>query len=321
MTIFHPDLQSTARFIPRFSFTPRLVGFINFMARMRGVPKPPVLDDVLVEDVFLRGQQASPPIRVRVYRPRQARERVPAMLWFHGGGFVFGAPEFDQVNSIAAVRELGILVAAVDYRLAPAHPFPAPMDDAYTALKWLHSSADALGVAQGRYAVAGSSAGGGLAAGLVLMAHDRGEVPVAFQLLLYPMLDDRTVLRTDIDASNLRMWDTNSNRYGWASYLGREPGGADVSAYAAPARRAELAGLPPAWIGTGGFDLFHDENLDYAQRLRAAGVSCELRVVERAYHGFDSISRNAKVSQGFRSSYIEALRRALFTGPPGPTPP
>src|SRR5580698_1031488 len=138
MTIFHPDLHPVARFIPRFSFTPRLVRFINFMARMRGVPKPPTLEDVLIEDV-----------RVRVYRPRHSTQPVPAMLWLHGGGFLFGAPEFDQENNIATVRELGILVAAVDYRLAPEHPFPAPLEDAYAALTWLHTSAEALGVARG----------------------------------------------------------------------------------------------------------------------------------------------------------------------------
>ena len=316
MTIFHPDLHPSARFIPRFSFTPRLVRFINFLARMRGVPKPPTLEDVLIEDVFLRGQDGAPPVRVRVYRPRDARQPVPAMLWLHGGGFIFGAPELDQANNIATVRELGILIAAVDYRLAPEHPFPAPLEDAYAALTWLHTSAEALGVARGRYAVAGSSAGGGLAAGVVLMAHDRGEVPVAFQLLLYPMLDDRTVLRTDVDTSSLRMWDTASNRYGWTSYLGKEPGGTGVNGYAAPARREDLAGLPPAWMGTGGFDLFHDENLAYARRLAAAGTPCELRVVAGAYHGFDAISRNAKVSQDFRASYIDALRQALLTGVP-----
>jgi acetyl esterase/lipase len=313
MTVFHPDLHPVARFIPRFSFTPRLVRFINFVARRRGVPKPPALTDVSVEDVFLRRQEGAVPMRVRVYRPRHAAQPVPAMLWLHGGGFVFGAPEFDQENNIATVRELGILVAAIDYRLAPKHPFPAPMEDAYAALTWLHGSADALGVARGRYAIAGSSAGGGLAAGLALMAHDRGEVPVAFQLLLYPMLDDRTVLRTDVDTSNLRMWDTASNRYGWTSYLGgRAPGSAGVSAYAAPARREDLSGLPPVWMGTGGFDLFHDENLAYARRLAAAGTPCELRVVAGAYHGFDAISRNARVSQDFRSSYVAALRHALF---------
>jgi acetyl esterase/lipase len=315
MTRFHPDLQASARFIPRFSFTPRLVRFINFMARLRGVPKAPHLEDVAIEDVFLRGQDGAAAIRVRVYRPRAARQAVPAMLWFHGGGFLFGAPEFDQESSIATVRELGILVAAVDYRLAPAHPFPAPLDDAYAALLWLHTHAPALGVVPGRYAVAGSSAGGGLAAGLALMAHDRREIPVLFQLLLYPMLDDRTVLRTDVDTSNLRMWDTASNRYGWASYLGRDPGSAGVSVYAAPARREDLAGLPAAWIGTGTFDLFHDENCDYARRLSAAGIPCELRVVAGAYHGFDAISRNAPVSREFRASYLAALRRALFDEP------
>lgn len=314
MTTFHPDLHPSARFIPRFSFTPRLVRFINFMARARGVPKPPTLEDVLVEDVFLRPHAASTPLRVRVYRPRHSRQPVPAMLWFHGGGFIFGAPEFDQENNINIVRELGILIAAVDYRLAPAHPFPAPMEDAYAALIWLHTNAAALGVVVESYAVAGSSAGGGLAAGLALMARDRAEVPVAFQLLLYPMLDDRTVLRTDVDTSNLRMWDTASNRYGWTSYLGRQPGGGGVSAYAAPARCEDLSGVAPAWIGTGGFDLFHDENLAYAQRLVAAGTPCEVHVVAGAYHGFDAISRKAQVSRQFRRSYVAALRRALLAG-------
>jgi acetyl esterase/lipase len=315
VTKFHPDLHASARFIPRFSFTPRLVRFVNFMARLRGVPKPPSLADVAVEDVFLRAQDGAAPLRVRVYRPRDARQPVPAMLWLHGGGFLFGAPEFDQEHNIATVRELGILIAAVDYRLAPAHSFPAPLDDAYGALSWLHTQAAALGVIPGRYAVAGSSAGGGLAAGLALLARDRGEVPVAFQLLLYPMLDDRTVLRTDVETSDLRMWDTRSNRYGWASYLGQVPGAEGVSAYAAPARREDLTGLPPAWIGTGTFDLFHDEDCAYARRLSAAGIPCELRVVTGAYHGFDAISRDAQVSRDFRASYLAALRKALVTAP------
>jgi acetyl esterase/lipase len=313
VTQFHPELYRTARFIPRFSFTPRLVRFINFAARLRGVPRAPVVEDVTIEDVWLRGQEGAPGIRVRLYRPKRAVGPVPAMLWLHGGGFLFGGPEFDEQNNIATARELGILIAAVDYRLAPAHPYPAPLEDAYNALAWLHSNAAALGVLPGRCAVAGSSAGGGLAAAVTLMAHDRGEIPVAFQLLLYPMLDDRTVLRTDIDTSNLRMWNTASNRYGWTSYLGQEPGSPGVDAYAAPARREDLAGLPPAWIGTGTLDLFHDENCAYAQRLSAAGVPCMLRVVAGAYHGFDAISREAPVCREFRGSYVAALRSALFT--------
>ena len=222
MTTFHPDLHPTARFIPRFSFSPRLVRFINALARVRGVPTPPQLPDVGIEDVFVPGTGQAAPIRVRLYRPKNTRGAAPAMLWLHGGGFLFGSPEFDEHNNIATVRELGITVAAVDYRLAPQHPFPAALEDAYAALTWLSTQTPAI--AKDRIAIGGSSAGGGLAAALVLMAADRGEPPVAFQLLLYPMLDDRTVLRTDIDASHLRMWDVKSNRHGWTAYLAQADG-------------------------------------------------------------------------------------------------
>jgi acetyl esterase/lipase len=157
--------------------------------------------------------------------------------------------------------------------------------------------------------VAGASAGGGLAAGLTLLSRDRKEIPVAFQLLVYPMLDDRTVART-IDGRNHRLWTAGSNRFGWTSYLGREPGRVDVPAYAAPARAESLAGLPPTWIGVGTFDLFHDEDVAYAKRLEAAGVAVELEVVSGVFHGFD-VFRRAKVSKAFFASQVAALRRAL----------
>jgi acetyl esterase/lipase len=312
MTAFHPDLQSSARFIPRFSWSPRLVRVINFLARMRGVPKPPQPEGVAIEDVLLPGAAGAPALRVRLYRPKNAPRPLPAMLWIHGGGFLFGAPEFDEIGNIEAAGELGILIAAVDYRLAPRHPFPAPLEDCHTALAWLHQSAAPLGIDPKRIAIGGSSAGGGLAAGLALKARDAGAIPVVFQLLLYPMLDDRTVLRTDLADDNLRLWDTASNRYGWTSYLAATPGSAGVSPYAAPARCTDLAGLPPAWMGVGTYDLFLDEDLDYAKRLNEAGVPCEVRVVEAAYHGFDAVSRKANVSREFRASYLAALKHYLL---------
>ncbi|HUD28156.1 MAG TPA: alpha/beta hydrolase fold domain-containing protein, partial [Novosphingobium sp.] len=146
--------------------------------------------------------------------------------------------------------------------------------------------------------------GAGLAAGLVLFAHDRGEIPVALQLLVYPMLDDRTALRSDVDQSNLRLWNSRSNLLGWTSYLGRAPGGDDVPDYAAPARRGDLHGLPPAWIGVGTCDLFHDEDVAYARRLREAGVPCTLVVVDGAFHGFDLVGQKARVVRDFRESYV-----------------
>src|SRR5262249_9369529 len=153
----------------------------------------------------------------------------------------------DDATATTFARELGMTVVAPSYRLAPEHPFPAALDDLYATLRWLHDSAEGLRVRTDRIVVAGASAGGGLAAGLTLLARDRGEIPVAFQLLVYPMLDDRTVDRT-IDGESHRLWNAGSNRFGWASYLGREPGGAGVSPHAAPARAESLAGLPPTWI-------------------------------------------------------------------------
>jgi acetyl esterase/lipase len=234
---------------------------------------------------------------------------MPAMLWIHGGGFILGSPAQDDAAATMFARELGMTVVAPSYRLAPEHPFPAAMDDLYATLRWLHANAEALRVRADRIVVAGASAGGGLAAGLTLLARDRKEVPVAFQLLVYPMLDDRTVGKT-IDGTNHRLWNAESNRFGWTSYLGREPGGADVPAYAAPARAESLAGLPPTWIGVGTFDLFHDEDVAYAKRLEAAGVAAHLEIVPGAFHAFDVFQR-ANVSKAFHASQVAALRRAL----------
>jgi acetyl esterase/lipase len=214
-----------------------------------------------------------------------------------------------EANNIAIVRETGIALAAVNYRLAPRHPFPAPLEDCYAALHWLNSEPN---IRPDRIAIGGASAGAGLAAGLVLMAHDRGEIPVALQLLIYPMLEGRTVLRTDINMSNVRLWNNSCNRFGWRAYLQKEPGSADVHPYAAPARRTDLSGLPPTWMGVGTFDLFYDEDLAYAQRLVQSGGACELRVVEGAYHGFDLFSPKSNVVRQFRQSYIHALQRALL---------
>jgi acetyl esterase/lipase len=163
-----------------------------------------------------------------------------------------------------------------------------------------------------RIAVGGASAGGGLAAALAQLAHDQREVGPVFQLLLYPMLDDRTALRPDLDDGSNVTWNQESNRYGWESYLGRKCGEQDLPEYAVPARRRDLSGLPPAWIGVGTVDLFHDEAVAYAQRLRECGVKCELQIVPGAFHGFDVFDPQPQVVQDFRRSQISALRRIFF---------
>ncbi|HWI44255.1 MAG TPA: alpha/beta hydrolase [Nocardioides sp.] len=249
----------------------------------------------------------SPLSSVRIHRPAGLAGPLPALLWIHGGGFVFGAARQDDQRCAQLADDLGIIVAAVDYRLAPEHPFPAALEDCHDALVWLAAHPD---VDADRIAVGGASAGGGLAASLALLARERAVVSPAFQLLVYPMLDDRTASRPDPQPGVRRLWNHASNRFAWRAYLGGEPGSAAVSATAAPARCTDLADLPPAWIGVGTLDLFHDEDLDHARRLEAAGVPCALEVVDGAFHGFD-VLRKARVSREFLRAQSDALRAAL----------
>lgn len=247
-------------------------------------------------------------VPLRLYQPAQPGQRGGALLWIHGGGYVLGTAARDDPICRQFAAEAGVLVASVEYRLAPEHPFPAPLDDCYAALKWLAARPD---VDPARIAIGGSSAGGGLAAALTILAHERGEVPVAFQLLVYPMLDDRTAARDDLDESRFRMWNNKSNRVGWQAYTGREPGRDEIPPLAAPARYEDLSGLPAAWVGVGTLDLFFDEDLAFTERLRAAGVDCEFVAVPGAFHGFDYVVRHSRVALDFRASQVRALRVGL----------
>jgi acetyl esterase/lipase len=195
------------------------------------------------------------------------------------------------------------VVASVDYRLSPEHPFPEPLEDCYSALSWL---VDHPAVDPARVAIGGGSAGGGLAAALALLVRDRGLIAPVRQLLRYPMLDDRTGTAGDHD--HHRLWNARSTRVGWAAYLGdADP---DV---AVPARRRDLAGVAPAWIGVGTNDLFHDEDLAYAERLRQAGVPCEVEIIPGAFHLFDLVAPSAPVSRSFFARQCDSLRTAFGT--------
>lgn len=303
--MLHPELRA-ARFIPNISWTPPLVRLI------RRLPMPParVPAGLLVTNRAIPGRNGAPDVRVRVYRARDLTEPAPALLWLHGGGHLIGKPEQDDRTCLEFARR-GIAVVSVDYRLSPEHPFPAALDDASTALTWLAAPNGELAVDADRIAVGGASAGGGLAAALAQRAHDEGRIRLALQLLVYPMLDDRTALRDDAAPADLRVWTPGSNRLGWAAYLGAAPGSAAVPEYAVPARRADLTGLPPAWIGVGTADLFHDECVAYARRLEAAGVPVTLDVVDGAFHGFDAVFRSAPVTRRFIGAQVTALEETL----------
>ena len=289
----HPDLRRIAKVAPRRLVGPRSLPLMRMGMALRGrLGKP----DGDVEVITL-GSGAG----VRLFRPAGVEEPAPALLWIHGGGYVIGTAQQDDRLCRRFSTRLGITVASVEYRLAPEHPYPAPLEDCYSALTWL---AGLPSVNPWRVAIGGASAGGGLAAALALLARDRAEVTPAFQLLTYPMLDDRS--SATAHNPNYRLWNARSNHFGWTAYLG----GADPRV-AVPARRDDLGGLPPAWIGVGTHDLFHDEDLAYAARLRDAGVPCHVEVVPGAFHGFDLFVPKAQVSQRFFDGQCAVLSAAL----------
>ncbi|QZT63083.1 alpha/beta hydrolase [Mycolicibacterium austroafricanum] len=293
---FHPELRRSARLLPKQVITPLTLPFVRAASRLMWRHNDSPAD---VEVLTL-----SSGVGVRLFRPSGvAPGQGPALLWIHGGGYVIGDAAQDDVLCRRFARELGATVASVNYRLAPEYPYPVPVEDCYSALRWLSQLPS---VDPARVAIGGASAGGGLAAALALLTRDRGEIELAAQLLVYPMIDDRTVHRKGLDNPGHRLWNQSSNRFGWRAYLGD----ADPNE-AVPARRDDLAGLPPAWIGVGTLDLFHDEDLAYAERLRAAGVQCEVMVVDGAFHGFDGIAPKADVSQSFFNSQC-ALLRTVF---------
>jgi acetyl esterase/lipase len=185
-------------------------------------------------------------IPVLVTTPIDGQRQRPGVLSIHGGGYILGSPQMEAFGTGRLVRDLGVVTVSPDYRLAPEHPFPAALDDCMTTLEWMRAHAPELGIDPDRIAVMGASAGGGLAAAVAQRSHDEG-IPLRAQVLVYPMIDDRAVLRDDHAGRGRFMWTPASNRFGWTSYLGREPRMSDAPEYAAPARRTDLTGLPPAW--------------------------------------------------------------------------
>jgi len=247
------------------------------------------------------------PVRCLLYKPPSSDALRPGYLHVHGGGYIMGSPEGSDIGNVAICAKLGVVVLSVDYRLAPEHPIPAPLDDCYAGLQWLHENAQTLSVDRERIGVGGESAGGGLAAALAIRARDVGDFAICHQHLTYPMLDDRTG-----DAAHYGdplvgefVWTRARNQYGWRSYLGDAP----AAAPQVPARVADVSGLPHTWMFTVSLDLFRDENIAYAQRLLAGGVPVELELFAGACHGFQLLPGTA-----LGARYVRAHMAALAHG-------
>lgn len=299
----HPQFRDAVKRFPTLPVHNRW--FRAVISRLSSrVRKPQAMPGVRVEDRQLAHGL------VRIYRPESGQNGA-ALFWIHGGGLILGNPGLNDRECHAWARDLGLVVVSAGYRLASRHPFPAALDDLYASWRWLQGAAGELGVDPARIVVSGQSAGGGLAASLVQRIHDQGGEQPAGQALLCPMLDDRTAARRELDAIKHRLWNNRSNRAGWSCYLGMEAGATSVPDYAVAARRGDLTGLPSAWIGVGDVDLFHDENALYAERLREAGVRCELEVVPGGHHGFELLSWDAPLTRAFYQSNYRFLRQVL----------
>lgn len=286
--------------------------------------KPPLSDATLASKRAERAASAAPPlpgipvtretiaaggsegVTVYVINGGTARAARPAILHMHGGGHVFGAAknEFRYLQELA--RDLDCVVVTVEYRLAPETRFTGSVADTYAALDWLYRRAPELGVDRRRLALLGESAGGTHAALLSIRARDIGQIPLAFQALIYPMLDDRTGRSAHADGSPHVVWTAANNRYGWKSFLGAAPAAGGV-----PARVRDLAGLPPTYIAVGTADLFIDEDIDFSRRLIAARVATELQVFPQAFHAFDRVAPETAIARRFHRAELDAFRRAF----------
>lgn len=283
------------------------------LARIRAgtPPAPPHLPDVPVQQLHLPVGPGQPDVPVFIINARPGTRR-PGILHMHGGGYILGSAGLEVAYEQALARELDCVIVTVDYRLAPETTYLGSVEDNYAALRWMYHEAARLGLGPARIVAMGESAGGGHAARLAITARDRGEVPLAGQMLIYPMLDDRTGSSVHLPPFiGAFGWTGQANRFGWASFLGMEPGGPDVPAAGVPARVTDLSGLPPAFVAVGGVDLFVREDIDYARRLTEAGVPTDLLVVPGAFHAFDRVAPEAKVSQRFTAWKMDALRRAF----------
>ncbi|WP_299871601.1 alpha/beta hydrolase fold domain-containing protein [uncultured Sulfitobacter sp.] len=300
----HPEVRNAIRWTPRIPFAhPVLFGLSRRLYNIGSSSKLP--KGVSAHRETLVG------VEVLVIRPETPVSDA-AILWMFGGGHWAGKPEHLNATAGRAARDLGVTVFVPDYRLAPEHPFPADLDDCYTVWQWLVSNGHTRGIDPSRMALAGHSAGGGIAAALAQRILDNGGTQPVAQCLYYPMLDDRPSADRSLDKPNHFVWNNKADYQSWRAYLKpNQPNAQVLPAYAAPARRLDLSGLPTTWIGMCALDLFHPQYATYAKRLNADGVSCEIYEVPGVPHAFEVFSPKASIARSFESAAIGFLQRVL----------
>lgn len=280
---------------------------LNGMLEAMTADLPPN-ENVLLEDRVVPGPEGGPDLAVRVYRPVNAVGPLPGILFIHGGGMVLGTLDTDHLTATMLCENVGAIVVSIDYRLAPENPAPAAIEDCYAGLTWMAGHADELGYGPvERLAVYGGSAGGGLAIATALVSRDRGGPTLRYLMAPYPQIDDRNVTASSLEIVDIGIWDRAGNIEAWEWYLGGQP----ADQYSAPTRAKDLTGLPPSFIDVGDQDMFMDEDLEFASRLKDAEVPVELHVYPGAYHASEVFAPTAELSQRIWATRIAALQKAL----------
>ncbi|MGW6655993.1 alpha/beta hydrolase [Rhodococcus sp. NPDC055024] len=308
-----PEFAVALTMLPKVDFSDLPATRTSYDAQVGASLADLSYDGVTLREISVPGLDDDPEITVRFFTPDTAVGPVPVLLWIHGGGFAIGTAEGSDPFCIEVARELGFAVANVEYRLAPETPFPGPLNDCYAALTYIHAHSGELGIDPSRIAVGGQSAGGGLAAGIALKARDEGIVPVAFQFLEAPALDDRLTSTSMTNFIDTPIWHRPNAIQSWKFYLGESytgPEDPNVSVYAVPARATNLSNLPPTYVCTMELDPLRDEGIEYAARLLQAGVSVELHSFSGTFHG-SALVATAEVSKRGAAEALTAIQRGL----------
>jgi acetyl esterase len=307
---YDAELAPIVAVLPLLDITDIPAARAGMLAMREQLPPFAKPDGITIEKRTVAGPAGDPDIEVTIFRPVAQAAAAPALYWIHGGGFVLGDVDSDLVTPAQVADELGAVVVSVEYRLAPEHPFPAPVEDCYAGLVWTAEHARELGFDPGKLAVGGLSAGGGLAAAVALLSRDRGGPALCFQLLDIPEVDDRLATPSMKQFTDTPLWNHPNAILSWEAYLGPDHHG-ETSPYAAPARATDLSGLPPAYIVTCEFDPLRDEGIEYAQRLMQAGVATELHHYPGTFHGASGAGAGTAIATRMASDRLAALGRAF----------
>ncbi len=292
-----PELKSTFNSLKVISFLLSRKWGIKLMNIASSLAKGKKIKGLFNEERYIPSKNGGPDIRIRIFRPLNSTETLPALLYCHGGGYVIGNPEGSLKIIEKFIETRPCVVIAPDYRKALECPYPAAFNDCYDTLLWAHENAESIGIHKDHFIIAGHSAGGGLAAAVTLKAVDTQDVAIAFQMPIYPMIDDR---QNSESAKNIEVpvWNSKTNELAWNLYLKDLKGfGEEIPNYAAPARNANYENFPPTITFVGELEPFRDETLRYVEDLKKANIPVEFEMYKGCFHGFDIVAPKATIAK------------------------